>query len=326
MMINKKKINAGYHYKVFGLHVSSDILLPELVAIDTSDMPEVNIRLGKVHEDVIINLNSDINKNEMYRAVKNEFSLIVSGVASYYVTNGNSITVEPAEQSKETSVRLFLLGTAFGALLMQRGILPFHGSAVVINGCCVIFTGTSGAGKSTLLTAFIKKGYLFLTDDVAAVTMDNEGVFWVHPAYPQQKLWRDSAETMKIDITGLTPFYSYNSSEKFAVPALKSFCQAPAPLAAVYELEVGIGVEKQCSTNIRRLENIDKLAVIISHTYRPWLIDKLGLKEAHFKQCVAVARQVAVSRLTRPEGIIFVEEQANHILQDLESLVKNGIK
>jgi len=309
-----KRGSASYHYKVFGLHVSSDIILPELVSVDLPGMPEVTIRLGQAPDSFAV----DVDKFESYKAEKNKLLLHIPGVASYYVINGNNIVVEPAEKSEESSVRLFLMGTAFGALMMQRGILPIHGSAIIINGYCVIFTGISGAGKSILLTAFRKKGYYFLTDDVAAVTLDNEGIPWVHPAYPQQKLWRDSAETMEVDIANLKPFYSNNIADKFAVPAVKEYWQSPAPLAAVYELEV----EKDCSANISPLASIDKLAVLMSHTYRPWLIDGLGLKAAHFKQCVAVARQVTVSRLTRPAGVISVEEQINLVLQDLESLAR----
>ena len=50
------------------------------------------------------------------------------------------------------------LGTCMGALLMQRKIFPFHGSAIAINGKAYAIVGDSGAGKSTLASAFLKKG------------------------------------------------------------------------------------------------------------------------------------------------------------------------
>jgi len=309
-MTNVEYCRSSYRYKVFGLHITSDLLLPELLTpIDPPDTPDVSISFGKVPVDITI----AVKKTESCQMAKNQFLLRVPGVGCYYVTNGNCIIVEPADQAKEVFVRLFLLGTAFGALLMQRGILPIHGSAMVINGCCVIFTGVSGAGKSTLLAAFRKRGYSFLTDDVAAVTVDADGIAWVHSAYPQQKLWRDSAETMGVDIDSLTPFYIGINKDKFAVPVYKGFWQSPVPLVAVYELEV----EKCRNVTIRPLAGMDKLAVLMSHTYRPWLIDGLGLKAAHFKQCVSLARQVTVSRLTRPEGIFSVDGQVRLVEQDL---------
>jgi hypothetical protein len=190
---------------------------------------------------------------------------------------------------------------------------PIHGSAVVIDGYGVIFTGVSGSGKSTLLSAFRKRGYPFLTDDVAAVTVDADGIAWVHSAFPQLKLWRDSAEIINIDTASLTPFYAGTDNSKFSVPAHKGFWQSPVPLAAVYELEA----VKCRDVTVRTLSGTDKLTVLLSHTYRPWLVDGLCQKAAHFQQCVAVASRVAVSKLIRPEGMFSLEDQVRLVQQDL---------
>lgn len=305
-----------YRYKVFNINIASEILLPELmVAIDPPDTPEVNISLGKVPTGI-----TDTTKRTVsYQVAKDQFLLQIPGVGCYYVTNGNSILVEPAEKAQVASVRLFLLGTAFGSLLMQRGVLPIHGSAVVVDGRCVIFTGVSGAGKSTLLAAFRERGYSFLTDDVAAVTVGADGIPWVHSSYPQQKLWRDSAVTIGVDTSSLIPFYSGINMDKFAIPVNMGFWQTSVPLASVYEL----GVEKCKKVTIRSLSGMDKLAVLMSHTYRPWLIDGLGLKATHFKQCVAIANRVAVSSLIRPEGVFCLEEQVRLVEQDLAQLLNS---
>lgn len=298
-----------YSYKVFGLHIASEILLPELLIADLPDMPDVIIRMGKVPADI----SNAVETNEGFQAVRDHFLFHVIGVGRYYVANGNDIFIEPAEQAEAHSVRIFLLGTAFGALLLQRGILPIHGSTVVINGGCVIFTGVSGVGKSTLLAAFRERGYSFLTDDVAAVTLDSDGAAWVHAAYPQQKLWRDSMDNMGVDTAAFTPFFTGINKDKFAVPAQQGFRISPAPLAAVYELEA----ENRRDVILKPLSGIDKLAVLMRHTYRAWLIDRLEVKGPHFKQCVAVANQITVSRLSRPEEGFSQEEQVRLVQQDL---------
>lgn len=305
--------NGRYHYNVFGLHILSDIVLPELlVATDSSDTPKVHITLGTVPTHI----KHPIEKTKRYQVANNQFLFQVPEVGAYYVKNGNQIIIEPFEQAEERFLRLFLLGTAFGALLMQRGILPIHGSAVVIDGRCVIFTGTSGVGKSTLLAAFRKRGYSFLTDDVAAVTVAADGVAWVHSAYPQQKLWRDSADTMGVDVTSLSSVFIGRNQDKFTVPIGKGFCPSPMPLLAVYEL----GAEACREVSLRPLTGIEKLPVFIRHTYRAWLLDGLGLKAEHFKHCATVADQVEVSRLTRPIGVFCMEEQIRLIEQHLAKL------
>ena len=70
--------------------------------------------------------------------------------------------------------RLYILGTCMGAILMQRKILPLHGSVIAIDGKAYAIVGDSGAGKSTLASAFLKRGYQLLTDDVIAVSFSED--------------------------------------------------------------------------------------------------------------------------------------------------------
>lgn len=305
-----RESDGRYRYKVFGLRVASDMELPELLPeINPHGTPEVQIRFGQVPAESI----GVMAKNRNYQATEDQFLMQVPGVGRYHVTKGNSILIEPAVQAEDRFVRLFLLGTVFGTLLMQRRIVPIHGSAVIINGCGVIFTGESGAGKSTLLAAFRERGYPYLTDDVAAVKISADGVPWVLPAYPQQKLWRDSAETVGVDVASLTPIYIFADKDKFAVPAHKGFCSSPVPLAAVYKLEA----ERRQDVSLRSITGMDKLTVLLNHTYRLELFEGLGLKAAHLKHCAAIAGQAAVAFLLRPEGEFSLGEQIRLVEQDV---------
>ena len=67
------------------------------------------------------------------------------------------------KNTDEDMIRLYILRDMYGTLLMQRKILPFHGSAIAINGKAYAIVGDSGAGKSTLASAFLKEGYQLLT-------------------------------------------------------------------------------------------------------------------------------------------------------------------
>jgi len=319
MLLGNRKeclIHGPYRYNVFGLHVASDLLLPEFVStLDVSVDPDVIIRLGKMPSCI----SGAIETEDNYQGEGNEFLLRFQGVGAYYVINGNCIIVEPDEHSEEQFVRLFLLNMALSSLLLQRGAISMHGSAVVFDGYCVIFTGDAGVGKSTLAAAFRERGYSLLADDVTAIITDNDGGAWVQPGLPHQKLRPDSAEAMGMDITGYAPVFSRSYGDKFLVPVNTGFCLSPAPLGAIYELTVG----ESRDVTISRLSASDKLIVLMNNTWCR-LVDRLGLKTDHFRICINMAGRVTVSRLTRPGGVFSLEDQIRLLQDDLRKLSPPG--
>jgi hypothetical protein len=261
-----------------------------------------------------------IEKSDTYQLAKNEYILRVQGVGGYYVTNGNRIVYEPGEQSEECLVCEHLLNVPIGVLLLQRGIISMHGSAVVVDGHGLVFTGVCGVGKSTLAAAFRERGYPMLTDDVAALILDNDGVAWVQAACPQQNLRRDSAEAVGIAVTPRAGIEAEASEDKFVVSANQGFCQSAAPLGAVYELLVG----ESCDISVRRLAGAEKLSVLMKNSWARF-IDHLGLSKAHFEQCLNIASKTPVSQLTKPGGVFSLEEQMWMIEKDLRDGGDYGI-
>ena len=78
----------------------------------------------------------------------------IPDTAIFSIQEGKQIIVSPMGNTCEDKIRLYILGICMGALLMQRGILPLHGSAINIDGKVYAILGNSGAGKSTLAAAF----------------------------------------------------------------------------------------------------------------------------------------------------------------------------
>ncbi len=126
-------------YRLFGLNVRSEIDLPELTPCAIEAEPEVTIRLSDIGADV---------SAPGLHAVDGDLVFVAEDVARYRIAAGRTIVVERLPNSPARNVRLFLLGSAFGALLHQRGLLPLHANAVEIGGKAVAFMGESGAGKS----------------------------------------------------------------------------------------------------------------------------------------------------------------------------------
>ena len=71
---------------------------------------------------------------------------------------------------------------------------------------------------------------------------------------------------------------------------------------------------------MKAVEGLAKFPVILSHTYRNYLIHALNLKEWHFAEAARIGGAARVYRLYRPEGRFTAEELASLLL----SIVREG--
>ncbi|MCF2937922.1 ATP-binding cassette domain-containing protein [Paenibacillus alkaliterrae] len=273
------------------MNIRSKIVLPEAYEIHgiISEF-DVEIELNPPQEDC-----QDQFTTANYRFDNGRFLFHVPETAFYSITSGAHITITPYPGADEAKIRLFLLGTCMGVLLMQRGILPLHGSAVVIDGKVYAIVGESGAGKSTLAAAFARVGYPLMTDDVIAVSLSNDSsAATVYPSYPQQKLWEESIEQLGL----LSQNYStiYQRVNKYAVPIQYQFYREPLPLAGVVELTKVFEPEP----SIKAYNRLEGLHVLNVHTYRNSLLHLLNLQQWQFQSIARLASQLPVYQLRRP--------------------------
>ncbi|AXI10765.1 aldolase [Oceanobacillus sp. 143] len=292
-------------YKAFGFNISSDIPLSEL--------PQINLTENQVNIEVKITdlsqLWSQLAIPNQYFVVKEDMVLFhVPDVAIYLVKNGQEIMVDPIKGSHEDQIRLYILGTCMGALLIQRGILPLHGSAIAIEGKAYAIVGDSGAGKSTLASAFLKRGYQLLSDDVIPVTLSMENIPIVTPAYPQQKLWLESLNQFGMESTELRPIIERET--KFAVPVSAQFVKEPMPLAGVFEL---IKTDKE-DIAVFPNEKMERFYTIFSHTYRNFIVTRAGLMEWHFGMSAKMMKHLEIYQLHRPTSRFTAHELVDLIL------------
>jgi hypothetical protein len=224
----------------------------------------------------------------------------IADTASYLIASGREITLQRAPGASDAAVALYLLASAIGALLWQRGLFLLHGSAVVTPRGAVVFSGEQGAGKSTLLRAFLRRGYRFLSDDICAVTL-REGMPWLLPAFPQVKLWADSAARFGEEEATLRRVHP--DLDKFGLPLEEQFCPTAQPLRAVYL--IGAADEALALTP---LQGAAKFSALAEETYRPYYVPALGRRPEHFRQCASLAQQVEVARLARPRDLTRLDE------------------
>ncbi len=120
------------------------------------------------------------------------FVLNIPGSARYLVEDGARVTVELADGAPEADVRGYLLGSVFGALCHQNGLLPLHASAVLGRDGVAAFLGDSGAGKSTTAAFLEQRGHRVISDDICLL---DDGS-WVIPVAGWLKLWRESFDNL----------------------------------------------------------------------------------------------------------------------------------
>src|SRR6202008_4886252 len=91
------------------------------------------------------------------------------------IRGGKEILVDQAPASSPRDVAAYLLGTAFGVLCHQRGIIPLHASAVNVADGRVASAGESGAGKWTLVAALAVRGHQVIADDLFFLRLADTG-------------------------------------------------------------------------------------------------------------------------------------------------------
>jgi GTPase SAR1 family protein len=234
----------------------------------------------------------------------NEYLLSVPEVGSYYACNGDTIIVEPVKNVKQSALRLFLLSNAMGAILHQRGSIPFHGSGIIIKNKAVLFTGPSGIGKSTLLLGLIQKGYQIFTDDVCVFSENkNSGKIEVTASYPMMKLWENSIDTLAED--SLTKDYQLRPNiAKFGIFQHGTFSTASIPIHKIYVLKADTSITLPC---IEKLNPLEAFSEMQANTYRREYVDYMKLQRLHFD---------IVSKLTHQAEVFRVEKNRTTKIQD----------
>ncbi|GGD73200.1 hypothetical protein GCM10010911_33810 [Paenibacillus nasutitermitis] len=234
----------------------------------------------------------------------------VPDVAVFRIEEGVSIHVSPVPECDPGKIRLYVLGTCMGILLLQRGILPLHGSAVAIDGKAYAIVGHSGAGKSTLATVLLNMGFQLLSDDVIPLVLAHDHTAIIFPSYPQQKLWQDSMDKLGMNGDGCQPLF--DREQKFAVPVQSRFRHEPMPLGGVFEL-----VCDESGPGIQAVEGLERFHTLLRHTFRRSVMEQMGLMEWHFGMLVRFVNQLPVHRIVRPSSAFTALDLGSLLLQTI---------
>ncbi|MGV3466511.1 MAG: aldolase [Heyndrickxia sp.] len=298
-------------YSAFGLTLQSEISFPEL-----NQVYDI-----KLKEDIVIE-KKNLNQlwNQLYdnksKFITMETSVMfqVTDTAIFLVEKGKKIVVSPIGVLGDDKIRLFILGTCMSIVLMQRRILPLHGSAIEIDGKAYAFIGKRGAGKSTLASTFVNEGFKLISDDIVPILINSNKIPTVIPSYPQQKLWEESLFRLGLENHLYRPLFDRET--KYAVPVQTSFVSEKLPLAGIFEL---IPYEED-NISFKSINSLEQFYTIYLHTFRNFLIPRLGLMEWHFETSSILLKNVKLIRVSRPNSWF----SAKSLLELILNTIKQG--
>jgi hypothetical protein len=281
-----------WRYCISGLEVATDIALPGAQAImSAARAPHVTMRRGSVPESLGMGASRGLD----WEMADGSFLWRVPSVGRFLVREGTEIAFAVEDGVDESDVAVYLLGSAFGILLHQRGHLVLHASAVAVNGKAVLFCGPAGSGKSTLAAALVKSGYAFLSDDVCHIAFDGEGAPTVPSDGRLLKLWADAVRQLELEDRRRRPVFK--RMDKFYISPPGDSMVTALPLAAIYVLR-GAGTAR--TIDIENLDFAQAAMLLRCNAYRPPLVAEMGLEASYFGDSVAVLRHAGAFYLTRP--------------------------
>ena len=207
----------------------------------------------------------------------------------------------------------YLLGPVMGFVMLLRGVVCLHASAIAIGNEAIALVGAGGSGKSTTAAAFAERGYSVLAEDVVTID-DLFDRFLVRPGYPCIRLWPAAVKALygsETHLPKLTPNW-----DKCYLDLTEQFHGEPLPLAAIYQL--GERRHDVRAPFVETLDQAEGLMSLIANTYATKLMDK-QMRAREFELLTRVVSHVPVRRVTPHADAARIHELCDHILNDFIS-------
>jgi len=288
---------SSWCYRYSGLKVVSVIELPEWTAFLQSDAcadPDIFISIVPTKEPVADELKFTISQNE--------YSFFVSGIGHYRITDGTQIVVTHFANVEPQKLRLFLLGSAWGALCYQRGILAVHAGSVQIGSGAVLLCAPQGGGKSTTTAWLAARGHALISDDLCCLDFPEQGKPVVHPSAQRLRLWGTALDALGWKKDELQR--DFFRIDKYQITWKHKQLLQPVPLQAVILLGWGeISLERLTGGNALR-------QFIHAATYRGELLDLMGTSGTYWQQCLELLEKVPVWALKRQKDFVAMDQMA----------------
>ncbi|OGO92047.1 MAG: hypothetical protein A3F10_07225 [Coxiella sp. RIFCSPHIGHO2_12_FULL_42_15] len=210
----------------------------------------------------------------------------------FYIEYGRRVLFDINEADMQCPLHIFLMGSCFGAVLQQRGLIVLHGNTVCSEAkLATTYIGHRGAGKSTTSAWCVKQGSRFVADDITAISLEASKA-WVSPGFQRLKLWQDSLRLLELESSSI--IYSDKDRAKYHVTISdQQFMHEPVILKKIIELE-------SASEKHGTLLGMDVLERLFEHSYRNQFLLAMGIVGPYMKKLMLLSQLTSIICAPRP--------------------------
>jgi hypothetical protein len=324
----------AYRCSIYGLGVVANRNIPGVPASSTVE-PDVCITFGslpawlqeasatQVETSYVTDYQDDCGNPvlRVFRVLDGKYHQFCYADQTKFVIDraGREIWAEWSEPLTLEDTATYLLGPIMGFLLLLRGLVCLHASAIAIDRRAIALVGPAGSGKSTTAAAFSDRGFSVLAEDV--VTLDDRrddrgDRVLVRPAYPCIRLWPASVKALygsESHLPKLTPNWEKCYLDLTARP--EQFQQEALPLAGIYLLD-----ERRDLAGAPFVEPVGRaegLMSLVANTYATKLMDK-QMRAREFELLTRVLNHVPLRRVTPHTDPARIPQLCARILKDFQ--------
>ncbi len=292
-------------YSVYGLRLSSETPIPELLESDEDVRHEADVLVsfGAARPSWLSESYDDAGPDQVWAersAEQNEAVVGFGQVGRYWVRAGREIIIEPEPGAEPALVRHGLLGPVLAHLLWQRDVFTLHASVLGIAGHHVAFVGVSGEGKSTTAAALETHGHTLVCDDVAALDRGMR----VLPGFPRMRLYEDVLRGVGEE-PGAHPRV-HSQIDKRSRRVVR-FAREAVQLERVFVLSSGPELRVEALAPQQAMLELMR-HTFCAHQYAPLY----GFKQ-HMERAAVIAGALPVLRLERPKDLARLSELVSFI-------------
>jgi hypothetical protein len=240
-----------------------------------------------------------------------------------YTDRGARVTVRWSADWLLDGIPAVLQGPGVAAALHLRGVPILHAGAIAVDGAAILLMGTSGSGKSTTAAAFVRAGFPLVTDDVAALALDDGGIR-VHAGYPRLRVYPDAARAAGWDSDRLPRvFVTESPGDKRYIEVSAedgSFFAGSLPVRAIYLLAPRRAGRDR--PTITPLSARAALPILMGNVYSARFLD--APRRASILRACARVSAVPVRVVQAPDDLIALPQLVEAIAGDAMTSVAAG--